>query len=321
VSVSSRTMPASRLDSGAVVALLIVAVLAVFGVGTVASAEPAQQAATATPAGAGQTCTSTQGIQLSLANPQPGDTLLSGVPINISGIAYDAASNSGSGIASVMVYLGDRNAGGLSLGTALLGQPNPEAPAGSQFANAGFRVRTPSLPTGSGARTLFVYARSAITNAERILQVPVFLNSAPTPVRGQVPTTVLTAAPACTPTPVPTAIPTAAPAAAAAAATAAPTVVFAPTLAALPTLALPAPAPAAAPAAPAAPAPAAPAPAPATPAAAAPAVAPATAAQTTAPRGGGIPSELGLALVTAGAVVLAGGMALRRRQRSRASES
>ncbi|MDQ6672623.1 MAG: hypothetical protein M3069_18100, partial [Chloroflexota bacterium] len=231
----SRTTPAIRLGSGGIGVLLML-VLAGLGVGTVASAEPAQQAATPTTTPAAQsTCANAtpQGIQLVLGNPQPGDTLLSGVPVNMSGIAYAVASTSGSGISSVTVYLGDRDAGGVSLGTALLGQPNPEAPADSQFASAGFKLRTSNLPGGSGSRTVFVYARSSITNAERVLQVPVFLNTAPTPVKGQVPTAVVAPPPACTPTPVPTATPVATtppPVAAATPATAAPT------LAALPTL-------------------------------------------------------------------------------------
>jgi hypothetical protein len=317
VSVLNRTMPAIRLGSGGVVTLLIV-VAALFGVGTVASAEPAQQAATATAtpapttaAAAQPACVNTsQGLQLVLGNPQPGDTLLSGVPVNMSGIAFDAASTSGSGISSVTVYLGDRDAGGLSLGIALLGQPNPQAPAGSQFATAGFTLRSPNLPAGSGGRSVFVYARSAITNVERVLEVPVYLNTAPTPVKGQVPTAVLPPPPACTPTPVPTATPPPPAPAPAPAAPAAVTPALPPTLAPVPTLALPAPGAVAPPAAvaPAAPAPAA-AP-PAAPAAAAPA-----AAQATAPRGGGIPSEVGLALVAAGALILGGGVALRRRQR------
>ena len=204
----------NRLGIGGVVTLFIIA-FTLLGIGSIASAEPAQQAATATavPATAAATavpCVNTgQGVQIVLGNPQPGDTLLTGVPVNMAGIAFDPASTSGSGITSVTVYLGDRDAGGLSLGTALLGQPNPQAAAGSQFATAGFTLRTPALPSGSGGRTIFVYARSAITNIEAILQVPIFLNVAPTPVKGQVPTAVLPPPPACTPTPVPA--PTAAP--------------------------------------------------------------------------------------------------------------
>src|SRR5204862_7296490 len=116
---------------------------------------------------------------------------------------------SGEGISSVTIYLGSRDAGGLALGTASLGQPNPGAATGSPLATAGFTLRTPALPAGSGARSVFVYAKSLIDNSEGTLEVPVFLNAAPTPVRGQVPTAVLPPPPVCTPTPAPTNTPAA----------------------------------------------------------------------------------------------------------------
>ncbi|MDQ6671792.1 MAG: hypothetical protein M3069_13810, partial [Chloroflexota bacterium] len=53
------------------------------------------------------------------------------------------------------------------------------------------------------------------------------------------------------------------------------------------------------------------------PAAASPVTAVAPVAQTIAPRGGGIPTEVGLGLVTAGAIILGGGVALRRRSLKR----
>jgi hypothetical protein len=287
---------------------LLVAAVCLVAVGAVASAEPAQQAApTATPAATAVPCVSArQGIQIVLQNPQPGDTLVSGSSVVMSGIAYDPASTSGPGIASVRIYLGDRTAGGLSLGTATLGQPNPQASPGSQFATAGFTLRSSTLPAGSGGRSIFVYAQSALSPAEGVLEVPVFLNAAPTPVRGQVPTPVLPPPPACTPTPLP--VPTATPTSVPAAIVAPPPAAAAPpTPTPFPTLALPAPG------ALAAPAPAAPPAAPKPQAAPAPATAPATV--TTAPGGGGIPSELGLAVIAAGTLVLGGGWALRRRER------
>src|SRR5438132_13309506 len=235
-------------------------VVARIGAGPAAAAERFDQAATATPtATAGASPTPVQcvvapvGIVLILENPSPGDTLLSGTQLVMSGIAYDTGATDGTGIASVVAYLGDRDSGGTPLGTATLGQPNPLAAPGSQFATAGFTIRTPRLPAGSGAKTVFVYARSTVGNAEAILQVPVFLNSSPTPVKGQVPTAVLPPPPACTPTPTSTATspPTSTPVAAAAAATATPIAgtVATPT----PPSAAPAPLPAAPPAAAAAP--------------------------------------------------------------------
>jgi hypothetical protein len=252
------------------------------------------------------------GIVLQLQNPQPGDTLMTGNEVVLNGIAYDTGSTSGSGISSVTAYLGSRDAGGTFLGTAELGQPNPNAASGSQFANAGFTLRTPAMPAGNGGRSIFVYAKSLTGNAEKSLEVPIYLNAAPTPVKGQIPTAVVPTPPPCTPTPTasPTVEPTATPIPPLVVATTPPTATRAAT-AAVATLA---PTPAAPPAA-APPAAAPPAAAPA-PAAAAPTPASATAgAQGTAPRGGGIPSEIGLLVLAVGTAVVGGGLALRRRER------
>ena len=251
------------------------------------------------------------GVVITLENPTAGDTLPTGEQVVMNGVAYDTRSTSGPGISSVTLFLGARDAGGLSLGTATLGQPNPGAAAGSPLATAGFSVRTPPLPAGSGARSVFVYARSLIDNSEGTLQVPVFLNAAPTPVRGQVPTPVLPPPPTCTPTPAPTSTPAATNTVVVPAA--APVNTNTPTRAATPTPLSVTPIPpvsaATPPAAPAPAAPAAPAVA-ASPAAVSPAV-----AQTTAPRGGGIPFEVGLVVVLVGAAIVTGGLALGRRRR------
>lgn len=146
-----------RLGAGGVIATIIG--LALVGIGTQA----------ATPAAVAD------GVQIFLRYPQPGDTLLSGTIIVMRGIAYDTAATSGSGVSSATIYLGDRNEGGIALGIALLGQPSPQAGPGTQFANAGFMLRTPPIPEGSGSRTIFVYARSSVTNIEGVLQVPIFL--------------------------------------------------------------------------------------------------------------------------------------------------
>lgn len=289
------------------VVILTIGVLAYVAAGSAASAERLGQAATATPV---PTSAATpvpcvvppSGVVLILQNPSPGDTLLSGTQVTMSGIAYDTRADTGTGIQSVVLYLGARDAGGTSLGTALLGQPNPTAAPGSQFAAAGFKVTTSTIPSGSGAKSIFVYARSLVDGSETTLEVPIFLNAAPTPVKGQVPTPVLPPPPTCTPTPVPTATtaPTSTPVAAAAA-TATSTPVGVPT---------PTPAPAGP-----APLPPAPAPAAAPPAAPTPvAIAPAT-VQAVAPAGGGMPPVVGLLLVGAGVVIVGGGVALRRIRR------
>jgi hypothetical protein len=289
--------------------VLLLAWLAVSGSTALAQATAtptATPAATATPVSC---VTPAHGIVVMLENPQPGDTLLSGTQVVMNGIAYDTNATSGSGISSVTIYLGARDAGGLALGTALLGQPNPTAPAGSQFANAGFTLRTPALPSGSGGRSIFVYARSLVSNAEGVLEVPVNLNSAPTPVRGQVPTAVVPTPPACTPTPVPTATATAtATATIAPAAAAVNTATPTPRATATAVLVTPPPT------VPVAEAPTVPPPAAASAGAAANAVAAPTTAQTTAPRGGGMPASVGLLVLALGAAIVGGGMAMRRRR-------
>ncbi|HEY1294355.1 MAG TPA: hypothetical protein VGJ60_14860 [Chloroflexota bacterium] len=290
-------------------------VLAFLSGASVAAADTLAQAATATPTPrpSGPTATVVPcvppkvGVIIVLGNPQPYDTLISGTQVVMTGVAYDTRATSGTGVSQVTAYLGSRDAGGTSLGTALVGQSNPLFPSGSQFANAGFTLRTPSLPQGSGSRSIFVYAKSSVDSSEGVLEVPVYLNTAPTPVRGQVPTAVLPTPPPCTPTPAPTPTspPTSTPVPVQAVATSTPL----PTLPATPTplsVVPPAPVPPAAPAAPAVTAP--------SPAAAAPAAAPA-AAQTVAPRGGGVPSELGLIVLAVGSVIVGGGLALRRRER------
>lgn len=261
----------------------------------VASAEPAAQAAPTTTT----TCVSPpQGIVISIATPNPGDVLASNSNVVVSGVAYDTAATADPGIDRVSVYFGDRDAGGLFWGNALLGQPNPLAGSGP-LANAGFTLRSPTLPAGSGSRDIFFYAHSAISNKEASTSVPVYLGAAPTPVRGQVPTPVLPPPPACTPVPTPTPTNTPVPAA--------PAIPPAPTLA--PTVSLPPIVPPALPAAPTT-APAVIAqPVPTT----APAVAPSTA--TTAPRGGGIPAGLGLAVLGVGGLIIGGGFLARRRER------
>jgi hypothetical protein len=245
-----------------------------------------------------------------LENPQPYDTLISGTQVTMNGVAWDNTATSGTGVSQVSLYLGSRDSGGTSLGNALLGQPNPLASAGSQFANAGFTLRTPTLPQGSGRRSIFVYAKSTSGSAEGVLEVPIYLNTAPTPVKGQVPTAVLPTPAPCTPTPTATATtpPTATPVPVVAVATSTPAAVTTPAPTPFTVVAPPTVVPVA-PGVPAVPA------APASPAAAAPAAAPATTAQTTAPRGGGIPTELGLIVLALGAVIVGGSVALRRRER------
>jgi hypothetical protein len=242
-------------------------------------------------------------------NPSPGDTLISGTQIQVNGVAYDPAATSGTGVSQVAIYFGNRDAGGTSWGNAQLGQPSPLASAGSQFANAGFTLRSPGLPQGSGARSIFVYATPTNGGNQAVLEVPIYLNAAPTPVHGQVPTAVLPTPPVCTPVPTPTATAqaTATPVPAVAVATTAPSPAVLATPTSFTVVAPPTVVPVVSGASPAVPV----AGAAATPGA----VATAATAAGVAPRGGGIPSELGLICLALGAVIVGGGVALRRRER------
>lgn len=299
--VSLRLAARRQLSRG--IAAMVLA-LAATGAGSVASAAPAPQSAATPTATSTTTCvTPSQGIAVLISAPNPGDVITPGLNVTVSGIAYDTGATTDPGIDRVSVYFGDRDAGGLFWGTAALGQPNPLASSGPQ-STAGFSLRSPTIPSGSGGRDIFVYAHSSITGKEGIASVPVFLGAAPTPARGGVPTPVLqpTAAPAiCTPVPAasPTPTSTSTPVPAAAAPTTPPTPTSRPTVAA-PVVAPPIPQPVATSAPVAAPA-AAPA-----------AVAPTTA--TTAPRGGGLPIGVGLALLGVGGLIVGGGYLARRRE-------
>jgi hypothetical protein len=250
------------------------------------------------------------GVVVQIGTPAPFAVLQSNSPVTVSGVAYDTTASGVPGIASVSVFLGDRDKGGISLGNASIGQTVPGQPSGTAMSTAGFSLRTSNIPQGTGSRDLFVYAKSSVSNTEGSSSVPIYLNAAPTVGRGQVPTPVLPPPPVCTPTPAPTSTPAATPTTPPAPATATPVPVapLAATPTAVPTPALLPPAPI-----PAAPAPASPPAAAPAPAAAAPAAAMAT--QPTAPRGGGIPAAFGLVIVGAGAAVAGVGVVLRRRQR------
>jgi polysaccharide biosynthesis protein PslG len=100
-------------------------------------------------------------LVLSVGNPQPNDALPRGKYV-MQGVAFDRAANSGSGVDRVSVFVDDRDAGGQHVGDAVLGQP---------VAN-GFSA-TVDLSRISGAHTLFVYARSAVTGKEAIVNFPV----------------------------------------------------------------------------------------------------------------------------------------------------
>src|SRR5688572_25844064 len=61
---------------------------------------------------------------LEVENPQPDEMLTPGRMV-ISGVAFDPEARIGTGVDRVTVFLEDRDKGGLFLGEATLGRPNP----------------------------------------------------------------------------------------------------------------------------------------------------------------------------------------------------
>jgi hypothetical protein len=276
-------------------------VLAVFGLGVVGSAAAAQQSSS--------NCVTTAPVVLELLNPHAGDALPPGASIVMNGIAYDPSATQGTGIDKITIYLDNRDQGGLFLGQATQGQPNPQAPANSEFANAGFTLKSNSLPNVNSAHTIYVYAHDAQNNKETVLQVPVWVgNSAPTAVPGITPTPVPPRPVVCTPGPAETTAPAGEPTQAIPSLpTSTPT-----TAATLPPVPTTGPA-AVSPAAATSPAPIVPVQPVASPVSAV--ASPAATTAGTAPRGGGIPPEFGLPLLILGALVVGGGSLLRARER------
>jgi hypothetical protein len=161
--------------------------------GAVSSA-PAAPAAAGTPAApaAATAATSTRAVStagascpvLSLGNPNPGDNLITG-DMFISGTAFDPAATSGSGITRVDLFLGERDTGGLFIGSATTGTSAGGDPHG-------FTIKV-SIPSGINRGLDFAaYAVSALTGQETTVTFPVFVGVIPAK------------NPAATPTPIPT---------------------------------------------------------------------------------------------------------------------
>jgi hypothetical protein len=118
---------------------------------------------------------------LQVANPGPGALLPSG-DIVISGVAFDPAATEGAGVTRVDLFLGDRDQGGLYLGSAVPGEDVMQGlTPGSQAAMQSFQVKVLIPPTLTGGTDLRAYARSALTGDETVVSTPVYLAIAPTP--------------------------------------------------------------------------------------------------------------------------------------------
>jgi len=109
---------------------------------------------------------------LTVGNPEPGATILSG-NFSVEGAAWDKSAETGNGVDRVDAFLDSRDSGGLFLGSTQVGVANPAQASGSQFANSGWRI-TVNLPKNqTGLHTLAFYAHSSVNGGETLVEVPV----------------------------------------------------------------------------------------------------------------------------------------------------
>jgi hypothetical protein len=143
------------------------------GLGLAATlALPAFPAAAQPETGSGAATPSNCAIQFSVANPSPGNQEIP-LSLTMSGTAMDATAKDGTGISRVQAFLGNRDAGGLFIGEAELGQ-QPVGPPGSWSISAAFPDNV------VGGQQLFVYALSSVSGTEAVVNVPVAFGNIPT---------------------------------------------------------------------------------------------------------------------------------------------
>ena len=119
---------------------------------------------------------------LEIASPSPGAVVSTGDFVVV-GSAFDPAATSGSGISHVDLFLGDRDQGGLFLGSAIPGQNALQGlTPGSETATNSFSV-TVEMPTTlmGGSRDFHAYAYSTLTGKTTDVSMPVYIGLAPTP--------------------------------------------------------------------------------------------------------------------------------------------
>jgi Big-like domain-containing protein len=120
---------------------------------------------------------------LSVGNPNPGDNIKAGGLV-ISGEAFDPASQSGAGISRVDLFLGERDQGGLFLGTAVPGANATDPRAWS------VEVTVPS--NFANNIDFAAYAISSVTGSETAVTFPIVVGTLPRPVGLITPTPVQT---------------------------------------------------------------------------------------------------------------------------------
>lgn len=119
---------------------------------------------------------------LEIASPSPGAVVSTGDFVVV-GTAFDPAATSGSGISHVDLFLGDREQGGLFIGSAIPGEDALQGlTPGSQAAASSFSV-TVTMPTTlmGGSRDFHAYAYSSLTGKATDVSMPVYIGLAPTP--------------------------------------------------------------------------------------------------------------------------------------------
>jgi hypothetical protein len=126
-----------------------------------------------------------EGPTLVVANPNAGDMITPG-RFTMQGVAFDKTATTGVGVDRVSVFLGDRDAGGMFLGDAKLGAPTTMPVPSDQFAMAGWTLVTPALDGAGETDQLHVYARSAVTGDETVVDIPISIGEAAAPSRGGV---------------------------------------------------------------------------------------------------------------------------------------
>src|SRR4030088_3018471 len=100
-------------------------------------------------------------IHFELANPSPASEINPGGLV-VQGIAMDSRAQQGLGIDHVDFFLDSRDAGGLSIRTAVPGLvPGPFGPTSFQT--------TITVPNSMGGHDLFAYAHSSVNGAESVL--------------------------------------------------------------------------------------------------------------------------------------------------------
>ena len=148
----------SRSGSGLVRALGALSVAAALGVGALPAF--AQSAPPASSGGCGT-------IDFQLANPTPGSRVEAGSDI-VQGVAMATNAPGGAtGIDHVDFFLGSRDEGGVSLGSAVPGM------TAGPFGPGSFQA-TVDFPTSQiGEHDLWAYAHSSVTGQESVISVPI----------------------------------------------------------------------------------------------------------------------------------------------------